>query len=145
MSDIQIYDKAKWHYEGEDYPAELPESHAYTHGGFVLAWLIDKKLVSPVFLKDHKDQIAQFTNGKISAGRLSELTDGVLDSEMLTDAGNSFAEYYIDESFLEDYEMLFEDDFEQIYEVEDTQQNLAKVARMLNEAFSDWQSEEGNE
>ena len=144
-SEQQVYDKAKWHYEGDRYPEGLPESNAYTHGGFLLAWLLDNGLLSSTFLSDFESQILQFRNGEISAGQLYESTDGVLDSDMLTETGNSFGEDYIDESFLEDYEMMFEDDYDSIYEVPYTKKNMKKVSKMLNEAFSEWKDEMGDD
>jgi hypothetical protein len=41
--DIIVYDKAKWHYEG-DYPKDLPTENAFTHTGMFLAWLADTGL-----------------------------------------------------------------------------------------------------
>lgn len=141
MTDMQVYDKAKWHYEGKHYPEKLPEIHAYTHGGFVLAWLLQRGLLSASFLEDHQAAIEKYNAGKITAGQLYELVDGVLDSDMLTDLGNEFAEDYFEESFFEDYEMLFEDDFDEIYAVADNKKCLKMACEMLDCVFDEWKDD----
>lgn len=141
MPETRVYDKAKWHFEGEQYPPGLAESNAYTHGGFLLAWLLKQNLLSPSFLKDHARAIADFKSGKISSRQLNERVDGVLDSDMLTDTGNAFAEDYIDESYLEDYEMLFEDNFADIYDVPDNETTFEMADEMLDTVYAEWQAE----
>ena len=43
-----IYDKAKYHYEG-DFPQELPMEQAFVHTGMFLSWIIDNNLFSDEF------------------------------------------------------------------------------------------------
>lgn len=136
--DLYIYDKAKWHYEGEDYPRDLAEFHAYTHGGFLLAWLLSKDLLSESFLSDHAEVIQQFQAGKLSAGKFNQKVDGVLDSSMLTEQGNEFANDYIEEFFLDDYEMMFGDDYTSAYETLDNKANLKSIMNMLDVAYQEW-------
>ncbi len=140
MTDVYIYDKAKWHSEGDEYPAGLPEQSAYTHGGFLLAWLLKNKLLSQSFHDDHADAARQFIAGKLTPGEFNAAVDGVLDSSMLNDEGNAFVTDYVDECYLEDYEMLFEDDYDHAYAVEDTPANGKKVARLLTDCLKEWKA-----
>jgi len=143
MSDIEVYDKAKWHFQGDRYPASLPEENAYIHGGFLLAWLLKSNLLSASFLADNEASIAEFNEGRMNVGQLNEVAaDGVLDSEMLDEQGNGFAEEYISEFYLEDYELLFEDDYEEFYDVPDNAENRQRVESMLDEAYSEWRDEQ---
>ena len=139
MSETQVYDKAKWHYEGDHYPEGLPEANAYTHGGFHLAWLVARGLVAQEFMNDHAAAVQELATGQLSAGQFYQRVGGVIDSEMLTETGNAFAEEYIEEEYLEDYELLLEDDSEEIYEVADNKQNLKRVSKLLDDVFSDWE------
>src|SRR6478735_390289 len=40
-----VYDKAKWHYEG-DFPSNLSEKQAFVHTGMYLGWIIEENLYS---------------------------------------------------------------------------------------------------
>jgi hypothetical protein len=42
-----IYDKAKYHYEG-DFPQELPMEQAFVHTGMFLGWVIDNNLFKEI-------------------------------------------------------------------------------------------------
>ncbi|QDT59953.1 hypothetical protein SV7mr_24670 [Stieleria bergensis] len=140
MSEVQVYDKAKWHIEGR-YPKGLPESCAYTHGGFLIAWLLRQNFVSERCLRDHSEAFSDFTTCQKSAGELNQSLDGVLDSGMLTDQGNRFASDYIDESYLEDYTLLFEFTFPNVYDVTDNEEHLEMVCEMLDTIYSEWLEE----
>jgi len=140
-SNSNVYDKAKWHYDGDEYPSGLPAENGYTHIGFLLAWLLENGHLSQEFLSDHASQVQQFRQGEISIRRFCATTGEALISDMLTETGDAFAADYIDEFFLLDYELLFEDDYESVYEVEDNAQNFKKVARMLSQVYAEWLDE----
>ena len=59
MDQPTVYDKAKWHYDG-DYPSALAHSQAFVHTGMFLGWLIDHDLVSEEFVEDTSDGIGRF-------------------------------------------------------------------------------------
>src|SRR5436190_13495102 len=93
---MAVYDKAKWHFEG-DFPKGLPIYQSYVHIGFYLGWAIDCDLVGELLTDDFAEEVAQFRSGKITGPRLLQITDGVLDDQMLSDEGNRFtADYYGD-------------------------------------------------
>ncbi|QDT60173.1 hypothetical protein SV7mr_26900 [Stieleria bergensis] len=142
MSDVQVYDKAKWHFEGR-FPKGLPKSCAFTHGGFLVAWLLRRQFISERCIRDHSDAFDAFNDGKKSAGELYQSLDGVLESEMLTDHARRFASDYIEESYLEDYEMLFEDMFPKVYDVPDNAEHLEMACEMLDTIYSEWLEEDG--
>ena len=139
--DLIVYDKAKWHYDGEDYPDDLSEDNAYTHGGFYLAWLVDNDLTSAEFQEDEKTTIADYRRSYIKPSAFFEIVDGVLASDMLSEKGNAFTEYYYADLFFDDYELLFED-ADSPYHVRDTKKNYKLVSRMIDEAYEEWEEQE---
>jgi len=142
MSELQVFDKAKWHFEGNEYPSGMPEANAYTHGGFYLAWLIKRDLLSQEFLADFGTDVDRYREGEISSARLLEIADGVLDSNMMTEAAGNFTEYYYEDLFWDDYEILFEDDYDCLYAVEVTPDNQQQVLAMIDDTFQEWLEDE---
>jgi len=140
-ADVTVYDKAQWHYGGDEYPEDLADSHAFTHGGFLLAWLLENSLLSESFLNQNAEAVKDFASGGITPGEFAMRTGGILSSDMLTTRGDNFAEDYIDEFYLEDYELLFEDDCDHIYKVTDNKQNCKRVFELLTEAYTEWSEE----
>jgi len=140
MSDIHIYDKAAWHFDG-DYPDDLDESIAYTHAGFYLGWLILQRLVSDEFVSDFASEITRFRDRAISAPALFQAIDGVLSDNMLNDEGNRFSSEYFDfenGDYLSDYESLLADQLQSLYHAEDSWENFDIISRRLDERLKQW-------
>ena len=57
MSDVVVYDKAKWHYEHEDYPSELPDEQGGVYCGFAIAWFSANGLLSEDMIDDWDDEL----------------------------------------------------------------------------------------
>ncbi|MGP6149634.1 hypothetical protein LZP85_08860 [Priestia flexa] len=54
-----VYDKAKWHYEG-DFPEDLDEDQGFVHTGMYLGWVIDdNNLYSEEFHQAPSNEIAK--------------------------------------------------------------------------------------
>ena len=138
--DLIVYDKAKWHYDGEDYPDDLSEDNAYTHGGFYLGWLVDNDLTSAEFQEDEKTTIADYRRSYIKPSVFFEIVDGVLASDMLSDEGNAFTQYYYEDLFFDNYELLFENSADSPYHVRDTKKNYKLVSKMITEAYEEWEA-----
>ena len=144
MSDVVVYDKAKWHFDG-DYPADLDHDHAYTHGGYFFGWIVDNDFVDLEFFDDVKDDIARFRAGEISARELFIINDGVLVSDMMDETGNAFAAAYFDLThgkYIADYETLLCGDCKTMYHVEDTMENYALLCVRISERFHEWNANE---
>jgi hypothetical protein len=135
---MAVYDKAKWHFEG-DFPKDLPIKQAYVHIGFYLAWAIDHGFEGSLLTEDFGDELAQYRAGKISGPRLLEITDGVLDDQMLSEEGNQFTDECYDDDYLAYYSVTFPK-LKTIYHVEDTPENYTKIKKKLDACYSTWKS-----
>ena len=142
MDQPVVYDKAKWHYEGE-FPAGLAESQAFVPTGMFLGWLVDRDLISEEFADDWGEEMARFKRREISGPALFELVDGALVDDMLSDEGNSFAAHYFDFEkgrFIGDYEELLCAALPSRYHVEDTWENYGKLAQRVDQRYAEWKS-----
>lgn len=140
MSDVIVYDKAKWHFDG-DYPADLDKDYAYTQAGYFFGWIVDNDLAHPDFLDDFGDDIAGFRAREISARDLFIIIDGALVDDMMTDTGNTFAAHYLDTTngqYLADYEELLCAELPTTYHVEDTPENYATICARITKRFIEW-------
>src|SRR5690606_23780558 len=101
MSDPHVYDKAKWHYEG-NFPKELPCDQAFVHTGMFLGWLIEHDMIDGEFAPEAD----RFRSGELTGAQVYKLLDGVLLDELLTEEGNRFARAYLEfrhGQFVDDY------------------------------------------
>ena len=140
MSDVTVYDKAKWHFGG-NYPTDLDEDYAYTHAGYFFGWIVDNDLVDPEFLEDCDDDFARFRAREISARDLFINMDGALVDDMMNETGNAFAAHYFDLTngqYLADYEALLCDGLPTTYHVEDSPENYATICARITERFNEW-------
>jgi len=142
MANPDVYDKAKWHYGG-NYPDELPNSHALVHIGIFLAWLVDHDLYGEEFHDDFATEIAALKDRRLTGPHVLEQADGVFADDMLNDEGNAFTRYYYGVAdrpgpYVADYERVFGQDVPTLYHVEDTWENYARIAVVLNRRYQEW-------
>ena len=136
---MAVYDKAKWHFEG-DFPKSLPIEQAYVHIGFYLGWAIERGFAGSLLVEDFAEELAQFRARKITGPRFLQITDGVLDDQMLSEEGDHFtAAYYedSDDGYFFDYPAMFPE-AQSIYHVEDTFENFTKIKKMLDMRYEAW-------
>ena len=136
-----VYDKAKYHFEGE-YPANLSRQQAFVHTGFFVGWLADHNLLSSDIITNFSEELRQFKERRITGPRLYEILGGVLDEGMLNQEGNRFAQFYFDFDkgrFVSDYLDLLASELPTFYHVSDTWSNYEQLAEKINERFHDWQ------
>ena len=133
---MTVYDKAKWHFEG-DFPKGLPATQAYVHIGLYLGWAIERGFAGELLVEDFSDELEQFRTRKITAPRLLQITDGVLDDQMLSEEGNRFTAECYDDDYLAIYEAAFPR-LESLYHVADTWENFEKLKVRLNVRFDAW-------
>jgi hypothetical protein len=134
--DPTVYDKSKWHLEG-DWPEELAEEQAYVNLGFFLAWMIDHNLVGGILVSDFQEDLEKYKQNEISGPKLLEIIDGTLSSELFTEDGNSFARYYYEDLYLVDLEDTFPEG-DSLYEIKDSKENYEKISRRISLAFETW-------
>jgi hypothetical protein len=139
---IVIYDKAKWHADG-DYPGDLDPDHAFHHTGMYFGWLVERNLLAPEFLDDIVEDVEAFKTKVITAPMLFRRLDGVLSSDMLGAAGNGFTSAYFDFErgrYLTDYDQVLASGLPSQYHVADTWQNYETLKQVLDQRFHEWQN-----
>lgn len=143
MKGPHVYDKAKYHYDG-DYPDELPIEQAFVHTGMFLGWLIDRGLYSDEYWQDMQGYIASFKSREMTGARVYEVCDGALVDDMLSDEGNAFARAYFDfdeGAYINDYEQLLAEDLPTTYHVEDSWDNYEKLKEVIDRRYEEWKKE----
>jgi hypothetical protein len=139
-----VYDKAKYHYEG-NFPEKLDDEQAYVHTGLFLGWLIENDLISESFKKEYNIEIDLFKARKKTGPKVFESTSGSLVDDMLTSQGNDFAGYYFkfdpNGNFIKDYMELLASDLPSIFHVKDTWSNYDKIKKRFDQRFSDWKKD----
>src|SRR5438477_10404913 len=94
-----VYDKAKWHYDG-DFPKGLPKKQGFVHTGFFVGWLLENDMINRQFIREFGQELRgiakEFKRRKITGPEAYDAWGGCLVSDMLTVEGNEFAEKYYD-------------------------------------------------
>ncbi|MFJ7736466.1 hypothetical protein ACIQ2D_08980 [Lysinibacillus sp. NPDC097287] len=141
MSDIVVYDKAKYHYQGE-FPNDISYDQAFVHTGMFLGWIIDNNLFSEEFKEETQIEINKFRQRDISGTQIYKIWDGVLVDDMLNDEGNKFAKFYFDFEtglYLKDYEEIFQN-IDTLYHVNDNWENYFKIKEVIDRRFKEYKS-----
>jgi hypothetical protein len=137
----QVYDKAKYHYDG-DFPNGLPDRQASVHTGMFVGWLIEHDMIA----KDFLEETQGFKERKISGAQVYEAWDGRLTSDILTSEGNQFASDYYgvdgDSEYLNDYEEVLAGGLPSLYHVADTWENYETIKRKIDERYEAWKKEQ---
>jgi hypothetical protein len=140
-----VYDKAKWHYDGE-FPDDLDEFQGFVHTGMFLGWLVDNDLMSDQFNSDFEEEIQEFKKQKLKGSQIFErCCDGVLMLEDISELGNRFALHYFDfdtGKYLADYEATLANSLPTMYHVADTWDNYKKLKVVLDKRFSEWENQD---
>jgi hypothetical protein len=140
MAEPYVYDKAKYHYDG-NYPDDLPIEQAFVHTGMFLGWVIDNGLYSDWFKEEMEGYVAAFKAREMTGAKVYEACDGALVDDMLNEEGNAFAQAYFDfekGKYIYDYEELLARGLPSTYHVEDTWKNYEIIARRISERYLEW-------
>ena len=140
MDDTLVFDKAKWHYEG-DFPADLGEDQAFVHTGMFLGWVIDAGLYSEEFADDFEKEIRRFKARKLTGPGVYRIGDGVFADDMLSEEGLAFTQAYFDfkkGKYLKDYKALLADSLPTAYHVKDSWENYDRLKPQIDKRFSAW-------
>lgn len=137
-----VYDKAKWHYDG-DFPKGLPKKQAFVHTGLFVGWLIRRNMISrdftDQFTREFRAVAKDFKLRKITGPEAYKIWGGCLDSDMLTVEGNEFArKYYDGSSFANDYWKLLVRDLPSFYHVQNTWTNYELLKRQIDVRYERW-------
>lgn len=135
----RVYDKAKYHYDG-DFPKGLQRKQAFVHTGMFIGWLIEHDMIAKEFL----DETQGFRERKLTGAQVYKAWDGCLTSDVLTDEGNAFAKYYYDGAggqggpYFEDYGVALVGDLPSLYHVKDTWENYDTIRKQIDQRYEDW-------
>jgi hypothetical protein len=138
----QVYDKAKYHSDG-DFPKGLPHRQAFVHTGMFVGWLIDHDMIDKGFLEETEG----FKERKVTGAQVYKAWDGCLNSDMLTEEGNAFAKYYYNGEdghggpYFEDYEASLVGDLPSLYHVKDTWENYGTIKKRIDERYEAWKKQ----
>jgi hypothetical protein len=138
---VVVYDKAKWHYESDNYPDDLADTQAFVHTGLFLGWLVANGCMSVQWLADFPDLLTAFAARKKTGPNLFRIMGGSLTSEDLSAEGNGFARAYFDFDagvYLDDYEKLLAAELPSMYHVADTWQNFDKLSVVVDKRLRQW-------
>ncbi len=141
MSQTVVYDKVKYHYEG-DFPQDLDRHQGCVHIGMFLGWLCDKHFISAEMKEDFPAEIDQFLERKITGPHLLRITSGALVSDMLSEEGNAFTEAYFNRNggkYLDDYADALGGGIESLYHVEDTWRNYELLKERIDARHLSWE------
>lgn len=133
-----VYDKAKYHYDG-DYPKGLARKQAFVHTGMFVGWLVEHDMIAKDFLSETEG----FKDRKITGAEIYKAWDGRLTSDILTDEGNRFAADYFDferGQFLDDYEKILIKDLPSMYHVKNTWENYEAIRVKIDERYAEWKA-----
>ena len=142
-----VYDKAKWHYEG-DYPKGLPKAQAFVHTGLFTGWLIDHDMISRDFTRQFSQKFPpvtkHFKQRKITGPQVYKIWGGCLKSDMLTPEANEFAQAYYDgHNFAKDYRSLLVRRLPSWYHVQDSWVNYGVLAPQIDARYEAWKKSHG--
>ena len=81
MSSTEIYDKAKYHQEG-DYPKDISPDQAFVHTGYFVGWAADHYLLSSEIEEQFRRQLTAFRRRQTSGPQLYAAFGGVLEHRL---------------------------------------------------------------
>jgi len=143
MAEPFVYDKAKYHYDG-NFPDDLEPEQGFIHTGMFLGWIVDHDLYSDWFGPEMCVYIRAFKDREMTGAKVFEACDGVLVGDMLTDEGNAFARDYFDferGKYLGDYSELLSQGLPSMYHVADTWPNYEKLKKRIDQRYREWKGE----
>ena len=133
--DTEIFDKAKWHLDG-DYPIDLQPYQSYVPTGFYFGWLVLNNLISKEFRSESKEALQHFLEKKITCVKLyQDQLDGVFTSNDVNEKGLNFTRTYFDfekGQYLTDYEQTLALDCPTLFHVQDTWENFEKICSAID-------------
>ncbi len=136
----QRYDNAKYHLETVD-EFELPEIHAFIHGGLYLGWIIENEFLDGDFLVHFMGDVQKFKKRELTGPELLWKWDGALTDDMFNDEGNKFSKYYFDFEngrYIEDYTEMLAKELPSPFHVKDTWDNFNKLSTVISERHKQW-------
>ena len=132
------YDDAEWHYDG-DFPEDVPIDNAYSHIGFYLTWAAENDLISELVKTQSPPLVLATRLRLVSPIELLKFWDDKLISDMLTEEGIAFTDFYYEDSedgYLPDYMAEFAD--YRAYEVKPNWKNYDRIKPVIDRRYQEW-------
>lgn len=144
-SSYETYHKVR--YQPTSRELGLPPDREFVLGGFFLAWLAMNDLLSKSFVElVGEETVAELKARRLTGPELYANLDGVLDSDMVSEAARGFCAYYLTVAgsswaYLQDFQRTFGVSARtaaELYGVEDTWANFDRIAPVIGRAFQAW-------
>lgn len=152
MVSVMAYDKAKYHFDADDFPEELPITQGGVHTAFFYRWMLEKGFAGEDLRKDGADLLSKINEEEKDYSVLDllfDFNDGSLIDEDFNQEGAEFADAYYDDtarfskkygSYLQDYcnlDLAFLEGAkeESYYYIHFSDQNYEKVKVLLNQRY----------
>lgn len=142
------YDKAEWHYDAKDFPADSARENGGTHIAMYLTWAIGAGLVGDLHLQESRQALDQLARREISPWEfLENMCDERFSDQDLNDTGNDFTHCYYDKktafskthgSYFDDYANVLEQLNCEPYRFENTWENFDLLKPILDRCFCQW-------
>ena len=136
-----VYDKGKYHDESVD-EYGLPEEHASNHTVFFLRWLIERELMSDMFMSEAAEILERFRSGQASIHEVYDWWDRCLIDDMLSEQGNAFAMKYFDfdhGKYIHDYKATLQGGLPSEFHIEYSEENYQLMKALIDQRYEDWQ------
>lgn len=143
---MQVFDKAKYHVEG-DFPADLGPEQALLPGGMFLAWCAQMGLLSAETSRDFAHEESAVVSRAASPCSLYRALGGVFTDAHLSAQGAAFARDYFDMDkgpYLDDYVDCLCADLPSAYHVADRWDSFDALAPIVDARFAEWRGEAGD-
>jgi hypothetical protein len=136
------YDRADWHYDGENFPMDAPPERGGTHIGMFLAWCIISGLEGQFHKEESAVSLEAVQNRTMTGIEFFfKECDESFGDEDLSEEGNRFAEHYYESNlYNSDYSESLGQLADNLYDVEDTWENYDLIANIIDERFRQWRN-----
>jgi hypothetical protein len=138
--DSYIHDQADHHLETVS-DEGLSEEHASYHVLPMFRWLIERNLMSDLFVEQWAAELASYRRGDITLYRLYETGDRCLIGAMLSKEGNAFTLHYFDFArgkYLSDYIAALADGLPTAFHVVYSEDAYARMRPLIERRYAEW-------
>ena len=146
------YDKAKWHFDAEDFPKGIEIEQGGVHIAFFYRWMLENDFAGEDLLDDMAEEVEAVKAGKYSAlDLLFEFNDGVLLAEDFSESGAAFADQYYEGDtafaekhgyYLADYSTLALEHMQGVeksdYGIIFSEDNYTKVKAIIDQRYQEF-------
>ncbi|MCG7409583.1 hypothetical protein MH117_19440 [Paenibacillus sp. ACRRX] len=139
VPEIQVLDKAKWHYEGE-FPQDLTRDAAYTATGMFITWIINNNWFTEDIEQEFHAEIEQVKKRQLMGAEFyRKCLDGVFSTQELSDEIIPFVNEYLDIQndiyTAEDYVQTLQGDEPTFYHIANTWENYDLIEPVIEQRF----------